>query len=74
MPLLVILSILLEQIVWCPFVYCLWDIPVEELQQGSSTKELLPAIKTKLPPLLVENANCGHSQIFWFTIYHSSGE
>jgi len=52
--------ILLEQFLWCPIVFSLWEIPVPYLLASSEEKQRLgpmsEQIQTKLPRLLVDNA------------------
>lgn len=49
-------SILLEQFVWCPLLYSMWDIPFPILCRGDSIEEIPNQVKSKIGPLLLENA------------------
>lgn len=52
----IILSIILEQIVFCPIAYAFWDIPSLALMEGSSMEEVKERVNTKLGVLLINNA------------------
>lgn len=51
-----IAAILLEQFVACPIVYSLWDIPFPMLMNGASIESVPAQVRTKIGPLLMENA------------------
>jgi len=59
--------ILLEQFLWCPIVFSLWEIPVPYLLASSEEKQRLgpmsEQIQTKLPRLLVDNAKVSRIMI-----------
>lgn len=50
------LSIILEQFVWCPFVYGTFEIPVSTLMNGGSPGGIKDEVDAKLNGLLVSNA------------------
>jgi hypothetical protein len=47
--------IILEQILVCPIMYALWDIPVPALLRGSPLRQIPQQVQAKLPPLLWAN-------------------
>ena len=49
------ISILLEQFIWCPFIYSVWDIPFPMLLRGDPIEDMPARVKATLPPLLWEN-------------------
>ena len=49
-------SIALEQFVWCPIVYSIWDIPMPRLLSGAPLSSVPDDIQDKLGGLLVANA------------------
>jgi hypothetical protein len=51
----IITCIILEQVLVCPIMYALWDIPVPALLRGSPVRQIPQQIQTKLPPLLWAN-------------------
>uniref|UniRef100_A0A7S4MW19 Uncharacterized protein n=1 Tax=Prymnesium polylepis TaxID=72548 RepID=A0A7S4MW19_9EUKA len=46
------LAILLENIVWCPLVYSLYQIPVSVLQNGGALADIPAAVRRQLPDML----------------------
>ena len=49
-------AILLEQFLFCPVIYSLWDIPLPALLSGSPLRSMPAQVQSKLPDLLVANA------------------
>jgi hypothetical protein len=49
-------SVFLEQMVACPLVYSLWDIPDPLLLRGESVESVAKQVKSKIGGLLLENA------------------
>lgn len=51
-----VISILLEQFIWCPIVYGCFDIPVSTLLNGGGLASVKKEIDAKLGSLLISNA------------------
>jgi hypothetical protein len=51
-----IASIFLEQMVACPIIYGLWDLPMLTLLGGKPASAIPREVKSKLPKLLIANA------------------
>lgn len=51
-----IISILLEQFIWCPLVYGMFEIPVSTLMNGGSLGSIKKEVDAKLDGLLLSNA------------------
>lgn len=51
-----LLSILLEQFIWCPILYSLWDIPFPMLLRGDAIETIPQNVRATIAPLLLENA------------------
>jgi len=51
-----LLSILLEQFIWCPLVYGTFEIPVSTLMNGGELGGIRKEVDAKLNGLLVSNA------------------
>jgi hypothetical protein len=49
-------QVALEQLVACPIIYSLWDIPVPALLKGTPPKEIVAQVQGKVGGLLWENA------------------
>lgn len=49
-------QVVLEQMVACPIIYSLWDIPVPALLKGTPPKEIVNQVQAKVGGLLWENA------------------
>lgn len=46
------LSLVLEQFVWCPIVYSMWDIPIATLLNGGELRMIKNELKMKLSSML----------------------
>eukprot|EP00751_Fragilariopsis_kerguelensis_P049285 CAMPEP_0171037028 /NCGR_PEP_ID=MMETSP0736-20130129/41984_1 /TAXON_ID=186038 /ORGANISM="Fragilariopsis kerguelensis, Strain L26-C5" /LENGTH=448 /DNA_ID=CAMNT_0011482377 /DNA_START=1 /DNA_END=1347 /DNA_ORIENTATION=+ len=51
-----VISIILEQFIWCPIVYGTFEIPISTLMNGGQFKSIRGEVDTKLDGLLVSNA------------------
>jgi protein Mpv17 len=51
-----LLSILLEQFVWCPILYSLWDIPFPMWLRGDDLKTIPQNVQSTIGNLLIDNA------------------
>ena len=51
-----ILSILIEQFLWCPIVFGLFEIPVSTLLNGGDLPSVKKEVNSKLGCLLISNA------------------
>jgi hypothetical protein len=51
-----LLSILLEQFVWCPLMYSVWDIPFPMLLRGDDLREIPQNVQAAIGNLLIDNA------------------
>ena len=51
-----VLSLLIEQFIWCPIVFGLWEIPMATLLNGAPPSRISFEIRSKLNSMLVENA------------------
>jgi len=64
MPLQLIISILLEQFVWFPIIYSLWDIPFPMLLRGGDVEEIPSQVQSTIGGLLWDNFSLDTSQHF----------
>jgi hypothetical protein len=51
-----VLAVVLEEVIACPIVFSLWDIPIPAILGGSALSTIPSQVKSKLPELVVENA------------------
>jgi hypothetical protein len=51
-----VVAVILEDVIACPIVYSLWDIPVPALLSGSPIRTIPNQVKSKIVDLIIENA------------------